>query len=169
MVPADSDRVSRAPPYSGSRWLAFGYAYGALTRYGPAFQPVPLPSGPRLAALQPRRRLNAPGLGYSPFARHYSGNHSCFLLLRLLRCFSSAGSPPPLGGCRAFRAAGCPIRKSPDQRPFAPPRSLSQLVTSFFASRSPGIPRAPLLTSPACRPAYARAHASNILCSRLNL
>jgi len=24
-----------------------------------------------------------------------------------------------------------------------------------------------LLTSPACRPAYARAHASNILCSRL--
>jgi len=25
-----------------------------------------------------------------------------------------------------------------------------------------------LLTSPACRPAYARAHASNILCSRLN-
>ena len=26
---------------------------------------------------------------------------------------------------------GCPIRKSPDQRLFAPPRSLSQLITSF--------------------------------------
>ena len=31
---------------------------------------------------------------------------------------------------------GCPIRKSPDQRLFAPPRSLSQLITSFFASES---------------------------------
>ena len=28
------------------------------------------------AALQPRRRRNAPGLGYSPFARRYWGNHS---------------------------------------------------------------------------------------------
>ena len=36
---------------------------------------------------------------------------------------------------------GCPIRKSPDQRLFAPPRSLSQLITSFIASESQGIPR----------------------------
>jgi hypothetical protein len=34
---------------------------------------------------------------------------------------------------------GCPIRTSPDQRLFAPPRSFSQLVTSFFASESQGI------------------------------
>ena len=32
------------------------------------------------------------GLGFSPFARRYSGNHCCFLFLRLLRCFSSGGS-----------------------------------------------------------------------------
>ena len=31
-------------------------------------------------------------------------------------------------------ALGCPIQISPDQRSFAPPRSFSQLVTSFFAS-----------------------------------
>jgi hypothetical protein len=31
------------------------------------------------------------GLGCFPFARHYSGNHYCFLFLCLLRCFSSAG------------------------------------------------------------------------------
>jgi len=31
-------------------------------------------------------------------------------------------------------ALGCPIQTSPDQRSFAPPRSFSQLVTSFFAS-----------------------------------
>ena len=41
---------------------------------------------------------------------------------------------------------GCPIRKSADQESFAPPRSLSQLITSFFASESQGILRTPLLT-----------------------
>ena len=34
------------------------------------------------------------GLGSSPFARRYSGNRCFFLFLRLLRCFSSPGSPP---------------------------------------------------------------------------
>ena len=32
------------------------------------------------------------GLGCFHFARHYSGNHYCFLFLCLLRCFSSARS-----------------------------------------------------------------------------
>ena len=41
---------------------------------------------------------------------------------------------------------GCPIRKSPDYRLFAPTRSLSQLVTSFVASESLGIRRTPLVT-----------------------
>ena len=35
-----------------------------------------------------------PGLGSFPFARRYLGNRVFFLLLRLLRCFSSPGSPP---------------------------------------------------------------------------
>ena len=34
------------------------------------------------------------GLASSHFARRYFGNHGCFLFLRLLRCFSSPGSPP---------------------------------------------------------------------------
>ena len=33
------------------------------------------------------------GLGYSPFARRYWGNRYYFLLLRVLRCFSSPRSP----------------------------------------------------------------------------
>ena len=33
------------------------------------------------------------GLGSSDFARHYFRNHCCFLFLRVLRCFSSPGSP----------------------------------------------------------------------------
>ena len=39
---------------------------------------------------------------------------------------------------------GCPIRISADHKIFAPPRSLTQLITSFFASESQGIHRTPL-------------------------
>ena len=46
----------------------------------------------RMQVLQPRRGRNHIGLGYSPFARHYSGNPYCFLFLQVLRCFSSPGS-----------------------------------------------------------------------------
>ena len=45
-----------------------------------------------IAVLQPRRCRNIVGLGSSPFARHYLGNHSYFLFLRVLRCFSSPRS-----------------------------------------------------------------------------
>ena len=38
-----------------------------------------------------------PGLGSSPVARHYWGNHCYFLFLEVLRCFSSLRSPPYLG------------------------------------------------------------------------
>ena len=49
------------------------------------------------AVLQPRGCRNTRGLGYSPFARHYWGNHSYFLFLQVLRCFSSLRWPPPAG------------------------------------------------------------------------
>ena len=39
--------------------------------------------------LLPRPCQNTNGLGYSPVARRYWGNHCCFLLLQVLRCFSS--------------------------------------------------------------------------------
>ncbi len=86
------------------------------------------------------------GLGSSPFARHYLGNHYCFLFLRLLRCFSSPGSPSDKSEYHAFSVMGCPIRISADQSVFASPRSLSQLITSFFAYESQGILHTPLLT-----------------------
>ena len=70
-----------------------------------------------------------------------------FLFLRVLRCFSSPGLPPPCGGFRAFSTEGCPIRTPADHALFAGPRSFSQLTTSFFASESLGIPHTPLFTS----------------------
>src|SRR6202000_3035155 len=45
-----------------------------------------------------------------------------------------------------FKWIGFPIQKSADQFIFADPRSLSQLITSFIASESQGIPRVPFLT-----------------------
>ena len=63
-----------------------------------------------VAVLQPQRRRNDIGLGYSPFDRHYLGNHYCFIFLRVLRCFSSPGSPPDKSGSPAFSKRGCPIR-----------------------------------------------------------
>ena len=108
-------------------------------------RPFPFTGFHGVGALQPRPCRNTAGLGSFPFARHYSGNHCYFLLLRVLRCFSSPGSPP-LSRVSGSLQMGCPIRKSPDQWLFAPPRSLSQLITSFFASESQGIPHALLVT-----------------------
>ena len=101
-----------------------------------------------IAALLPPRGLDRAGLGYSPFARHYWGNHCCFLFLRVLRCFSSPRSPHRTAVMTALRLPGCPIRRSADRRPFAPTRGFSQLTTSFFASVSLGIHHAPLLAFP---------------------
>jgi hypothetical protein len=42
-----------------------------------------------------------------------------------------------------FNTVGCPIRISADQLVCADPRSFSQLITSFFASESLGIPHTP--------------------------
>ena len=53
----------------------------------------------------------------------------------------------PLTRWQAFNLPGCPIRKSEDQRLFASPPSLSQLITSFVASESQGIRHAPFITS----------------------
>ena len=86
--------------------------------------------------LQPRAaRCHAPGLGSSAFARRYSRNHCCFLLLRVLRCFSSPRSPR-LAAVSGSLPTGSPIRTSAAQWVFAPYRGFSQLVTSFFASES---------------------------------
>jgi hypothetical protein len=44
-----------------------------------------------VTVLQPQFCRNKIGLGFSLFARHYLGNHYCFIFLQVLRCFSSLG------------------------------------------------------------------------------
>jgi hypothetical protein len=99
-----------------------------------------------ITVLQPQFCRNKAGLGCSPFARHYLGNNYCFLFLRLLRCFSSAGWLLPYGRLYIFNVQGFPIRRSPDYRLFPPPRSLSQVVASFIVSESQGIHHTLLIT-----------------------
>ena len=122
------------------------YLYRTITVYGSTFQRILIHGQLHIAVLQPRSCRNTAGLGYSPFARRYSGNRVFFLFLRLLRCFSSAGWLSIYIERRPFRPPGCPIRISPDQFSLADPRSFSQLYTSFIASISLGIPRTPVHT-----------------------
>jgi hypothetical protein len=65
----------------------------------PACSLHPLPCGKRRSEhcgpTTPRSPFGSHGLGSSAFARRYLRNHGCFLLLRVLRWFTSPGSPQP--------------------------------------------------------------------------
>ena len=52
-----------------------------------------------------------------------------------------------IDGCYLFKVTGCPIRRFTDQGLFAPPRDLSQLITSFIGFLCQGIHRLPLPSS----------------------
>ena len=83
------------------------------------------------------------GLGSSAFARRYLRNRFFFLFLRLLRCFSSPGSLPCVMDWRmddsALHCRVSPFGYLRVKRIFAPNRSFSQLITSFFGSQCLGI------------------------------
>jgi hypothetical protein len=127
-------RGTRVPTHAPS-----SFAYRALTVSGLPSQTARLDSNyTLLSAPQPRQELLPAGLGSSRFAHHYSGNRVFFLLLQVLRCFSSPRSPcmPMYSACsdQRLRQPGFPIRTSPDHRLFAATRSFSQRTTSFIAS-----------------------------------
>ena len=92
MVPANSHKASPTSRYSGYHYPIINYPYAALMLYGRVSHPVPVHFDSHIVVLQPPLCRNIIGLGFFHFARHYSGNHYCFLFLCLLRCFSSAGS-----------------------------------------------------------------------------
>ena len=87
------------------------------------------------------------GLGCFPFARRYSGNHFCFLFLRVLRCFSSPSSSRDTYvfgiRCHPSSMTGSPIRISADLCFLTDPRSVSPFGASFFSPRSPRSHRPP--------------------------
>ncbi len=76
-------------------WISLPSASLRLRGFHPLRQAFPKPfcfvSLPYFAVLTPEYFYS--GLGFPAFARRYLRDHFCFLFLRLLRCFSSAGLP----------------------------------------------------------------------------
>ena len=92
MVPPTSHKVSRVSWYFGYCLSLFVFPYGAFTLSGRLSQ---YRSGNSEYNLLQSLTLQCThrSLGSFPFARRYSGNRCFFLFLRVLRCFSSPGSP----------------------------------------------------------------------------
>ena len=145
MVPANSTGIPRAPAYSGADSLHYRLSGTGLSppaaRHSSRF-PYSVASDLR-RSYYPGTRVATPPVWALPRSIASTGG--------IVITFSSCGyldvSVPRVrfrpGRMSGSLPTGCPIRISPDQWVFAPPRSFSQLVTSFFASESQGIPHAP--------------------------
>ena len=142
MVPPTSHKVSRVSWYFGYCLSLFVFPYGAFTLSGRLSQ---YRSGNSEYNLLQSLTLQCThrSLGSFPFARRYSGNRCFFLFLRVLRCFSSPGSP-----CMAmyspYSDRGLLCRVSPFRHPrvngylrlSAAFRSLSRLSSALSAKAS---------------------------------
>ena len=157
--------VSRGTRDHGPR-SPLPFAYGAVTLYGPASQPVRLESGfvtpwgvrglPRPCPTTPTRQrprafaprrfrlfpVRSPLLGESRLISSPPGTE----MFHFPGCRTAKGSEYPCG------YPGFPIRESRDHSLLAAPPGLSQLATPFVASRRQGIHRAPLVPSPPTLP-----------------
>ncbi len=137
--------------------IQFGFGYRTVTFCGPTFQTVHLPNlFSRVIPIAPRNpeRTRVRSVWAVPRSLATTdGITDCFLFLRVLRCFTSPGSPPAtMDSSQAMAvlpAMGFPIRKSTDQslvssspwliaathvlrrllEPRHPPHALSSLVT----------------------------------------
>jgi hypothetical protein len=122
----------------------FPYVYGTFTLYGQVFQTCSTSyTGPYNSPTTPRHK------SIEVWANPRSLATTCGITI----VFSSSGyldvSVPRVTVFRHadFIGIGFPIRTSTDQRLFAPPRGLSQLITSFVVFESQGIPHTPLFAS----------------------
>ena len=166
MVLTCSHWISRVLWYSGYPPSEIDFAYKAITLFRPVFQRCSAIDSLNYAGPKPHRnkflrfglfRFRSPLLTKSLFY---------FLFLRVLRCFSSPGSlHPHYVFTVALPTVGFPIRKSADRGLFAAPRSLSQLVTSFFGAWCQGIHPMPLL---ALILTLTLRHIANVLVKFLN-
>ena len=124
------------------------FAYGALTRCGPTFQTVPLAFfSSRVTPITPARALRHRRFGLFPVRSPLLGESLLLSLPAGTKMFQFPAFAPAKRPVTGSLPPGCPIRTSADLFAFADPRGFSQLVTSFFASESPGIPHAPLFSS----------------------
>ncbi len=107
VVVADSHGISRAPSYSGTLiWRPPHFAYGGLTHYARPSQTLRLRNDfltPRPPNSKGTQHPTTPGMQRLPAITHTrfsllrfrSPLLTEYLLLRVLRCFTSPRSPPP--------------------------------------------------------------------------
>ena len=142
MVPPASHRISRVPRYSGSGLLLSTSPTGlspSLTDLSRSFgSPIVIcrrsstPSVRRLPVWPlPSSLATTKGIEFSFFSSGY-------LDVSLPRV-PSYEPMDSVHGDWALPQPGSPIRRSPDQSPFAAPRSFSQLIASFIGNQCPGI------------------------------
>ncbi len=146
MVLPDSHRVPRVPWYSGISSLNFRFRIQDFHLLWFSFPTNSSSFHCRFVRDPTTPKYLYFGLGSSAFARRYLRNHSYFLLLRLLRWFSSPGSPPyPIYSDKdtSFEV-GFPIRISTSQRSFD---SSSWLFAVFYVLLRLLLPRHPPYTS----------------------
>ena len=166
MVPANSDQVSRARPYSGTRRGRLRvFAYGTVTRCGPAFQPVRLtrnfvtsrPAGRRIqtSPTTPMRQRLPPitshRFGLFPFRSPLLRESRFLSFPPGTKMFQFPGLPLPALCIQAGVRAHYHAQVSPFGNPringwSAPSRGLSQPPTSFIGSWRQGIHRVPLVS-----------------------
>ena len=141
MVLPTSHKVSRVSWYSGyCRCLPLSNTRLSLSLAG--FPKTVLLAFSSLSqSITPERTRS--GLGSFPFARRYSGNRCFFLFLRVLRCFSSPGSPPYVMDWRMDdRSFSCRVSPFRNLRVIgylllaAAYRSLSRLSSALSAKAS---------------------------------
>ena len=120
-------RATQDPRYSYTT-----YMYGTFTPYGRPFQNLSISYYTRYRKSYNPAYSKIYGLGSSAFARHYSQNHYCFLILQVLRCFSSPGSPyeyinnlwvAPFGHLRITDRVHLPVAFRSLPRPSSPPEA----------------------------------------------
>ena len=118
MVPAGSDRIPRAPPYSGvaltSRPLPVRGCHPLRRRFPNGFRFLDMLSWP---VLQPRRVLERDGLGSSPFARHYWGNRSFLSSPPGTKMFQFPGFAPHKNAVPGLQPGGLPHSDTPGSSP----------------------------------------------------
>ena len=110
MVPLSSHEVPRVSRYSGSCCRPLDFMYGTVTLSGTFSNSFHYPLSLLMQSITPA--CTHAGLGSVHFARRYFGYRVFFLLLRLLRCFSSPGSLRNAMDLR-YGGTGIPCRVSP--------------------------------------------------------
>ena len=154
MVPADSDRIPRAPPYSGGQRVISTLPIRDCHPLRPFF---PKRSGSveltLCRLLQPLGVRKHPGLGSAPFARHYSGYRFFLSLPPGTKMFQFPGFAPsidgggssthrvsPFGHARITTCLRFPVPFRSLPRPSSPPDSLGihrSLLSSFLIAPHP--------------------------------